>query len=129
MKMNKLVFPINISNTHWVLTVAYLEEKRISFLDSLGGKGEKYLRHILDYIFIEAGRFDEYKKKMKKSDWLLESMGTRCPQQQNNFDCGVFVILYADFLSDNLPLLFKQKDIPSYRLKIASSILHGSLPY
>ena len=35
--MEKLFFPININNTHWVLAVAFIQSKRIQFFDSMVG--------------------------------------------------------------------------------------------
>uniref|UniRef100_A0A914LJG8 Ubiquitin-like protease family profile domain-containing protein n=1 Tax=Meloidogyne incognita TaxID=6306 RepID=A0A914LJG8_MELIC len=37
------------------------------------------------------------------------------PQQENNYDCGVFTILYAKFLNENKSEHFTQMDIPYYR--------------
>ena len=51
------------------------------------------------------------------------------PQQYNKFDCGVFTMIYADFLTDNLPLSFTANDIPFFRQKIAADITRGSLRY
>ena len=41
MKQNKVFFPINITNSHWTLAVAFIQEKRIIYYDSMGGNGER----------------------------------------------------------------------------------------
>lgn len=56
--MDKLFIPINIGGNHWVLVVAYMQTKRIIFLDSLGRKGKKYMLAVMRYII------DEMKDKL-----------------------------------------------------------------
>lgn len=52
------------------------------------------------------------------------------PQQQNSYDCGIFITMYADFLLDDLPIhKFSQSDISYFRQKICLNIIKGSLPY
>ena len=51
------------------------------------------------------------------------------PQQSNYVDCGVFTIVCADVLSDNLNLSYNQTNIPLFRNKIGMSIIRGSLNY
>ena len=51
--MDKLFFPINIGGSHWTLVVAYMQTKRIIYLDALGGKGKKYTKAVKQYIIAE----------------------------------------------------------------------------
>lgn len=52
------------------------------------------------------------------------------PQQHNGSDCGMFTIMYADFISDNLNLCkLSQNDMKEYRKKVVAAILRGSLNY
>jgi sentrin-specific protease 1 len=51
------------------------------------------------------------------------------PQQQNGYDCGVFSIMCADYVSDNLPLSYVQEDMQNNRVKIAAAIRRGHLTY
>ena len=45
-----------------------------------------------------------------------------CPQQYNGCDCGVFALIFADYLSRGAPLSFSQKHMEHFRLRIASDI-------
>jgi Ulp1 family protease len=45
-----LFIPINVSNMHWCLCVAYPQEKCIEFFDSLGGPGTECLEHVLQWV-------------------------------------------------------------------------------
>jgi sentrin-specific protease 1 len=126
--MNKVYFPVNISNTHWTLLVIYVQQKRIHYYDSMSGSGRRYLEGALRWLVDEA----LYKKSIRDydvSDWTLVDREPHVPQQINGFDCGVFTIMCADFLSDTLPLNYSQEDVSFFRRKIAADILRGSLNY
>lgn len=146
---DKIFVPVNINNTHWTHCVIYMSERRIQVLlcfmrvlsfnyhfctslqyyDSMGSSGTKYLDALMQYLQ------DEHKDKKETpmsgvEEWILQTcIREETPQQQNGYDCGVFSILFADFLSENLPLLFDQKCISSMRVKICASILAGKLWY
>ena len=65
-----------------------------------------------------------------KEDWqLFKNNKSETPQQLNGYDCGVFTIMYADFLTENLPLSFSQKDIALFRERICAALLRGNLDY
>ena len=51
------------------------------------------------------------------------------PNEMNGTECGIFVIMNADLISDNLPLRYKLSDMPFLRNKIASAVLRGYLEY
>jgi len=125
--MNKLYLPINVTNTHWVLAVVYMERKEIHFLDSLRGNGKKYMEGILQWIEGRAGGTSNF----NSAEWKLKSIDNNS-RQFNGYDCAMFVLLYADFLSDDLPITsssFIEADIPFFRQKLACDILRGSLSY
>jgi sentrin-specific protease 1 len=69
---------------------------------------------------------DEVKQKSQKnidvSSWGMEYVEER-PQQQNGYDCGMFMLKYIDFYSRGLSLQFSQKDMPYFRLRTAKEIL------
>ena len=60
--------------------------------------------------------------------WTLEHMN-KIPQQRNGFDCGMFVINFCDFLSDDLELTFSQSNMEEFRLKTVLRIINGDLGY
>jgi sentrin-specific protease 1 len=99
-----------------------MQEKRILYLDSLGGGGQTYTSAVMKYIS------DEWKDKQKSdfSDndkWSIEDNRNNTPQQKNNHDCGVFVCMFAHLLSLNVDLNFDQNHIDQFRHRIAISIL------
>ena len=45
------------------------------------------------------------------------------PRQFNDFDCGVFLCMYADYLSEGSPLRFSQADMPLFRRRLILAII------
>lgn len=123
--LDKIIFPINQGNAHWICVVAFIPEKRIQMYDSLGGDGMMYLEAIFKYLQDE--HVDKKKALLPQIDeWQLISTTRDTPRQRNGFDCGVFTCMFADFLSKDCPLVFSQKHITQCRERIALSIMSGT---
>jgi Ulp1 family protease len=89
------------------------------------GRGDKYMEGLFKWVKAEGLTknvvIDECERKFfNRSD---------NPKQDNSFDCGVFTIVCADFLLDNLPLNYSQENMEFWRQKIAIDILRGRLRY
>nr|XP_016448613.1 PREDICTED: ubiquitin-like-specific protease ESD4 [Nicotiana tabacum] len=69
---------------------------------------------------------DEVKDKNGKdidvSSWKQEFV-VDLPEQENGFDCGMFMLKYADFYSRDIGLCFNQEHMPYFRLRTAKEIL------
>jgi Ulp1 family protease len=128
--MDKLFFPINLSNTHWTMAVVSMQLKEIYYYDSMSGRSNrgKYVDILLHWLDDEAKHRCKTDKFIR-ADWNLFHEETHVPLQTNGYDCAVFAILCADFLSDNLPLHYDQSSMPLYRRKIVAAIIRGSLNY
>ena len=85
----------------------------------------KYLQALLRYLKDEAKKisFD-----FNEKDWTL-FVDDAIPKQDNGYDCGVFVCMFADFLTDNLPFAFSQADMDLFRKKIFVSIKRQKIGY
>ena len=125
-EMDKIFFPINIDNMHWTLAVVYPQEKRIEYFDSMRGKGKFYMDGLLQWIKDEAATKEH---PINIEEWTTYSRSDEIPQQGNGFDCGMFAIIAADFLLDNLPLQYSQQNMEFFRMKIIVHILNGTLDY
>lgn len=127
-EMDKVVFPINISNSHWTLAVLFVQEKRICYYDSMNGNGDRYLTALRCWLVDEA----QNKKQMNldgQEYTLIGSVENNVPQQNNGSDCGVFTIMAADFLSEDIPLKYSQRYMPMLRNKIGAAILNTRVNY
>ena len=90
------------------------------------GKGAFYTDALFRWIQDEAVTRG---LDINMEEWTTYSRSHEIPQQGNGFDCGVFTIIAANFLSDNLPLLYSQGNMGLFRLKIIFRILNGCLDY
>ena len=126
--LDKIFFSCNILRTHWTCIVIFIQEKRIQFFDSMSEEGSMnedgyhYSDGLLQYLKDEwagkkIGDFPDADK------WSIVGYENGIPQQTNQYDCGVFTCMFADFLSINRPLSFHQSHIEQARHRIALSIL------
>lgn len=124
-EMDKVLIPIHVSGNHWCLAVINFLQKRFEYYDSMGGRNESLLQHLRSYVK------DEAKLHSAQPDYDLSGWKNYTPKdiptQENGYDCGVFACTFADFLSEDLPLTFTQKHIPSFRLKMINDILQQKL--
>ena len=58
-------------------------------------------------------------------EWRLFESTPHAPGQTNGNDCGVFVCMYADYISNGWPLVFNQSHINQCRERIALGILQN----
>lgn len=123
--LDKIIFPINIGSMHWVCAVAFMQEKKIQFYDSMGGDGMYYLKQLFRYLKDE--HMDKKKMPLPDEDqWQLVPCQQDTPQQSNGYDCGVFTCMFADFVSKDCPLIFTQQHVSLCRQRMALSILNGT---
>jgi Ulp1 family protease len=62
-------------------------------------------------------------------DWSLVHRKRAIPQQDNGSDCGMYVIMFADFLSDDLPLSFGPSDMLAFRTKVGCDLMRKRFLY
>ncbi|KAL4105928.1 hypothetical protein PRIC1_003983 [Phytophthora ramorum] len=124
--LDKIFIPVNVGNMHWCMAVIFMTEKRIQYYDSMHGSGAACLKVLLRYLHDES----EHKKKQKfdAEGWELVTTTTDTPTQNNGSDCGVFSCMFADYLSQNRPLSFTQKDIPFHRHRMVLHVSRGYIP-
>ncbi|PWA83228.1 cysteine proteinases superfamily protein [Artemisia annua] len=120
LECDKIFVPVNKENKHWCLAVINKKEKKFQYLDSLGGIDKQVMGVLEQYIVDEVK--DKNGEDIDVTSWKQEFV-TDLPNQQNGFDCGVFMIKYADFYSRDIGLCFKQENMPYFRLRTAKEIL------
>ncbi|KAI6684089.1 hypothetical protein NL676_030002 [Syzygium grande] len=116
---DKIFVPIH-QEIHWCLAIINKKDEKFQYLDSLGGRDSRVLRALARYIV------DEVKEKSGKDIdvglWEQEYVSD-LPAQENGFDCGMFMIKYADFYSRGFGLCFNQDHMPYFRQRTAKEIL------
>ncbi|KAL1334823.1 putative ubiquitin-like-specific protease 1B isoform X4 [Arachis ipaensis] len=116
---DKIFVPIH-RTSHWCLAVINQKEKKFQYLDSLRGTDTQVLEVLARYFVDEVK--DKTGKDTDVSSWEKEFVKDH-PKQLNCYDCGMFMIKYADFYSRNMRLCFGQGDMPYFRLRTAKEIL------
>ena len=128
-EMDKLFIVVNRKNLHWSMVVVFMRlKKRICYYDSMeiAFSGRTYLEGIMKWIH---DRGETNGIIVDENDWVLLEHVNNMPQQNNGNDCGVFALLVADFMSDDMDLTFSQLEIPHFRTLISSAILQGKVCY
>lgn len=112
--------PIHLTN-HWALVILDFKEKKITYYDSLGGKNVGCTKLILEYVHFKISQSTKFTDPQKeRNKWTISFADI--PKQTNGYDCGVFVLVYCLYLSENKSIDFTQKDMLSYREKILEDI-------
>lgn len=111
--------------------------EKIQFFNSMErtillGKGNHSMDLLLEWLSCESKRLERarYHNSFCKDEWekTLTWEKSVIPQQNNSYDCGVYVIVFADFLSDDLAVSnVLRSTIVFYRKKIAFYILNGGI--
>ncbi|KAK7329442.1 hypothetical protein VNO77_23611 [Canavalia gladiata] len=119
LECDKIFVPIH-QEIHWCLAVINKKDEKFQYLDSLNGKDSRVLKVLARYFVDEVK--DKTGKDIDVSTWEKEFVED-LPVQENGFDCGVFMIKYADFYSRGLGLCFNQEHMPYFRRRTAKEIL------
>jgi len=127
-----VIFPINISNSHWTLAVANLKERQFEYYDSLGGQFaytrylemfQRYFAFLWNQLHQEITQINDLSNDFADfGNWPLVNFGKVI--QQNGNDCGTFVCKFAECIIQNKELNFSQSDMPEMRRQILTELLH-----
>ncbi|XP_026655903.2 ubiquitin-like-specific protease ESD4 isoform X2 [Phoenix dactylifera] len=115
----KIFVPIH-KEIHWCLAIINVKDKKFQYLDSLGGMDMTVLRVLARYFMDEVK--DKSGKELSTQSWKQEAVDN-LPLQKNGWDCGMFMLKYADFYSRGLDLCFGQEHMAYFRKRTAKEIL------
>ena len=140
---HKLFFPIFLNQNHFALCEIDIATKSFVYHDSLLQKKKdengftanatKYIKLVRDLII----DYYEYKKKQYASrnalkNWVLTKpidaeQRDEAPQQNNDYDCGVYTCAFGYLLSanENIPDKFTKTHMQNIRLRIKQSFVNG----
>lgn len=95
-----------------------METKEVLYLDALYKREneETFVGIAFKWLADKSGQNEEQRKRERQ---LLQCRDGQ--QQRNGYDCGIFVILNAPFLVDDLPLYFStdSKSMLEQRYRLA----------
>ncbi len=52
--LDRIIFPVNLNNTHWCLAVINMKAKKFEYYDSLGGRNDKCLKQLRMWLQEES---------------------------------------------------------------------------
>ena len=112
----------NYGGNHWVLLQITDKLKNMFIYDPL------YDSNIHSDTLERLKRFIQELLHKQGEDYEINVIPVdNIPKQNTAVDCGVFVILYLLCLSYNINMNFAQEDITTFRIKIAYSVIYGTI--
>ena len=100
-QLKRIFIPINVRNMHWTCAIIDCSTSTISYYDTLHGDGMQYLQIIERYLREEWNR--EYGTNREQPTWRLHDRGNSIVNQNNGYDCGVYVCKFAASIYEQDP--------------------------
>jgi len=124
---DQIFLPIHIKD-HWILGKVDTLEKRIVLYDSVGGArrdAQGFVTSVKRWIAEEARRNKLQQDWFQNVSEWTEEFPTDIPRQSNQCDCGVFIIMYADYLCAGAELerSFSNEDVKHFRAHLLYDII------
>ncbi|CAA3003078.1 ubiquitin-like-specific protease ESD4 [Olea europaea subsp. europaea] len=120
LECDKIFVPIH-KEVHWCLAIINKKDQKFQYLDSLKGVDAKAMKVLAKYLVDEVK--DKSGMDIDVNSWEQEYV-VNLPEQENGFDCGMFMIKYVDFYSRDIGLCFNQDHMSYFRQRTVKEILH-----
>uniref|UniRef100_A0A671QR18 Uncharacterized LOC107704250 n=1 Tax=Sinocyclocheilus anshuiensis TaxID=1608454 RepID=A0A671QR18_9TELE len=117
-----LLIPIHLE-VHWSLILVDIKQRSITYFDSQRTLNRRCPKHIFKYLQAEA-------MIKEKRDFLTGWKGffkMNVGRQNNDSDCGAFVLQYCKCLALGQPFSFSQQDMPKLRRLMYKELCHCKL--
>ncbi|XP_062904755.1 uncharacterized protein LOC134346877 [Mobula hypostoma] len=117
-----LLIPIHLE-VHWSLVSVDVRQKTITYFDSQRTLNRRCPKHIGKYLQAEAAKknrrdfYDDWKGYFKMN----------VARQNNDSDCGAFVLQFCKCLALGQPFSFTQQDMPKLRRQIYKELCNCKL--
>ncbi|XP_069071677.1 sentrin-specific protease 3 isoform X2 [Pleurodeles waltl] len=121
-KKDLLLIPIHLE-VHWSLVSVDVTRRSITYFDSQRTLNRRCPKHIAKYLQAEAVKKD-------RPDFISGWKGyfkMNVARQNNDSDCGAFVLQYCKHLALGQPFTFTQQDMPKLRRQIYKELCHCKL--
>ncbi|XP_057711047.1 sentrin-specific protease 3-like [Corythoichthys intestinalis] len=117
-----LLIPIHLE-VHWSLVSVDIPGKTIFYFDSQRTLNRRCPKHIHKYLQAEAIKKDQKDFLTGWKGFFKMNVG----RQNNDSDCGAFVLQYCKCLSLGQPFSFGQQDMPRLRRQMYKELCHCKL--
>ena len=124
---NKILIPLHEGGSHWTLVLVDPFIKEIIYFDSFHSNGTYVMESVLHFIQEEH---QNAKLPFDISAWKLKSRKD-IPKQTDDFSCGLMMIMTAECIGLEKPILYSQDDAALVRQKIQYLLIAESVedPY
>ena len=110
---------------HWCLSTVDFRRKEIKYYDPYHGESSPTFMSRL-WSYLDKASQQQRGHPLNFEQWTATTPQSN-PTQTNNFDCGVFMCVTAEYLSRDADLSFTQGDMGYYRQSISHQILTGAV--
>ncbi|CAN8178592.1 unnamed protein product [Coccothraustes coccothraustes] len=117
-----LLIPIHLE-VHWSLVAVDVARRTITYFDSQRTLNRRCPKHICRYLQAEA---DKKERPDFREGWR-GAFKMNVARQNNDSDCGAFVLQYCKFLALGRPFSFTQQDMPHLRRLMYKELCHCQL--
>ena len=121
---DKVYIPININNIHWLMVVIMMKAQVIEAYDSKHklfiNERHEALQKILNFV---GSTYEDTYNSTLPTSWRLNHGKRTIPRQNNDNDCGAFMLSFLDMNSVGDDLNFTQGNISNFRKRIQLSII------
>ena len=127
-----IIVPFHIDGNHWCLVICDIANNTLLYFDSIykydsGSGSRELIRRIVKWLS-SLNVSMNYQNAFQIQD--MSSTITSFPSQGSNVtECGVFVMMFADFFMNDLILDFTLRDTITFRKKIFLSLVNQKLNY
>jgi hypothetical protein len=119
-----LVMPLNKGGSHWVISFANFKTGNFYYIDP-SGMTEEYCERRFENVYKELKKNHVYGKN--GNEWPILKLNTKFkyPEQRDVYNCGVFILYYAERMMDNYTttVRFDQNFDPMLYRKYLKNIL------
>lgn len=114
------IMPINCNNNHWIFACFHPQRHTLTVYDSLRKSAEHYLSNPI------------FKNALKFAQWFYQAefrlvVSEDYPQQDNGYDCGVFMLMGIRDVLRGREWSFKQGDMRFKRAQLGCEVYQEEL--
>ncbi|KAM9441308.1 sentrin-specific protease 3a isoform 2-T2 [Clarias gariepinus] len=117
-----LLIPIHLE-VHWSLLCVNVPQRTITYFDSQRTLNRRCAKHMAVYLRVEAKKREQ---REFYTGWRA-FFKMNIARQNNDSDCGAFVLQYCKSLALEKPFTFTQRDMPRLRREMYKELCHCKL--
>ena len=130
LQIELFIIPLILEN-HITLVTVDMISRTIRYYDSnnqsqplwTASRADKVLGHTVDFL----SHLHTLKEIPFYENQWSRHHETAMPQQRDDYNCGVFVLLYARKIINQQPVNFESQDMNRYRVRLLNELVTGKL--